>query len=110
MSLKQLYARHQELWFCLADNPKMPKSDWPGWKKYGAVPSDCFPCGYMYQSHKDCGCGGKHCSLDWPGGACTLPGDIGLHDEWRLARNKNRNHRVVMADLIANVPLKKGLK
>ncbi len=36
----------RELWVWLAENPGKKKSEWPGWKKYGEMDSDCPCCEY----------------------------------------------------------------
>lgn len=113
MMLKEMYARHQELWFWLADNPGKWKGQWPGWKKHllPGLGSQCFPCEYIteyYNSDVSCQDG---CPLDWPDGEC-LPVPMtteSIYREWKKA-DLGSNHRALMADLIANVLLKKGLK
>ena len=109
MTLKQMYARHQELWFWLADNPGKGKADWPEWDRLGEyAESCCFPCEWAV-NHRGGYPGCKKCPLDWPDGKCLPVGNTGIYREWRRAENGS-DHRTVMADLIANVPLKKGLK
>lgn len=103
MTLKEMYARHQELWFWLANNPERRKIDYPGWgEDYEGndVESECFACQWNDDHNLYC----WDCPLDWPGDDCR-----DLLEEWTLAP-LGSDHRVLMADLIANVPLKKGLR
>ena len=102
MTIKEMYAGHQGLWFWLADNPEKWKDDWSDWEEHGYQPSNCFPCGWCDEV-----C--ANCPLDWPDGRCMPHDTMGLYREWRNSV-RGSDHRALMADLIANVPLKKELK
>ncbi len=106
MTLKEMYANHQELWFWLADNPKKEKKDWPGWDTYDPVADDCFACQWTIDNTKDTDSSCPNCPLDWPHRRCGS--GVGLFFLWCGATDPQ--NRAVVANLIANVPLKTGLK
>lgn len=109
MTVRELYAAHQELWFWLADNPDEGKEDWPGWGEYTYPLNGCFPCNYNAEMETRKGKATNHCCpfcfLDWQT-PCGRTGS--LFGKW--LHEKNLVVSEVLADLIATVPLKKGLK
>ena len=103
MTKKEMYTKHQELWYWLADNPEKDKVDWPGWKEYGYAENYCFACQWVTDQDVEC------CPLAWPSAAGTCTCDESLFIEW-LIEKEDFAHRALLADLIANVPLRKGRK
>lgn len=102
MTVQEMYAAHQELWFWLADNPTKTKYDWPGWEKYNrSVFEHCFVCDFTNRhalKYYNSVC--EFCPLDW------IP--CNTHDSlWSNYNESSGDTAELVADLIANVPLKK---
>ena len=101
MTVQEMYAAHQELWFWLANHPDKWKRDWPGWEVYGnSVRGDCFACHYNARLR---GINCEKCFLE----SEDLCGRDGLFSEWEYIDSNDLRTREVLADLIATLPLKK---
>lgn len=118
------HSKHKELWLWLAENPGNDKSVWPGWESVSGYDpevfpdNECFACEYFQVSRgeegrfhmispEDCE---KHCPLIWPSGQTCC--DVGsLFREWCDASEDGKYERAKeIALIIANLPLRKGVK
>ncbi len=105
--LAEMLKNHHDLWTWLAQNPEKSKSECPIWKKVGRISHECFACKWLEGKFGKCRDGSK-CPIDWPSKQGCV-GDGGLFSLWCHAESGS-DYRTSIANLIANLPLREGIK